>query len=178
MKTKMKRNKDILSSEEHMVLHELEKNAKNTVNNIAKNCKVSRQKVQRIQKRLENNQVIWGYSAVTDKRSQNLDKFILLIKRSMRKIDEEIAEKIAFFKYEKEYQKHGITVESSYFLHGEYDWVIIFTAHDLRNAKKFSTMLISHYKDIILKVTLMQILYASKANYIYNPKPESLLEFL
>jgi DNA-binding Lrp family transcriptional regulator len=178
MKTKMKLNKDSLNQEEQMILHELEKNSKKTINTIAKNCGVSRQKVQRIQKRLEENQVIWGYTAVTDTKPQNLNRYMLLIKRSMRKIDEETAEKIAFQKFEKEYQKQGITIESSYFLHGEYDWMIIFTTHELKDAKKFSKMLIGHYQNIILKMTLMQILYAPKSHYIYNPKPETLLEFL
>ncbi len=178
MRKNLKISKDQFSKEERMVLRSLQKDSKNNIHSIAEHCGFSRQKVQRILTRLEEEQVIWGYTVITDEKKQGLLKYVLLIKRSMDKIDKETAEKIAFQEFDQEYMKQGITIESSYFIHGEYDWMIIFTTQNLRDAKKFSTLLIENYPKIIAKVNLMQILYSPKTHHIICPNPGSLLEFL
>ena len=50
--------------DEIKVIEELQKNSKESIDNIAKKCGFSRQKVWRIIKRLEKNDTIWGYHAV------------------------------------------------------------------------------------------------------------------
>lgn len=178
MKKNSKISKEQFSQEERMVLLSLQKNSKNTISSIAKNCGVSRQKVKKIISQLEEDHVIWGYTAITDEKKQGQLKYVLLIKRSMNKIDKEIAEKIAFLQFHEEYIRQGITIESSYYIHGEYDWIIVFTAQNLRDAKKFSTMLIENYPNIIIKVNLMQILYSQISHHIISPSPQSLFDFL
>lgn len=178
MKTSSKQRKQQLTQDETKVLIALRKNSKNSVNSIAKHCGLSRQKVQRILTRLEADHVIWGYTVITDEKKLGLLKYVLLIKRSMTKVDKESVEKIAFRQFDEQYEKQGISIESSYYIHGEYDWMILFTAQNLRDAKKFSTALIEHYPNIIEKITLMQILYSPKTHHIITPTPEILLEFL
>ncbi len=178
MKTIPKKIIDQLSQDEVQILTALQKNSKDSVNSIAKYCGFSRQKVKRILTRLENDNVIWGYTAIIDEKKRGLLKYVLLIKRSMNKIDKETAKKIAFLQFDEQYQKQGITIESSYYIHGEYDWMILFTSHSLRDAKKFSTMLIENYPNIIAKINLMQILHSPKTHHIISPTPESLLDYL
>jgi DNA-binding Lrp family transcriptional regulator len=178
MKTNSQIRKEQLNQDEKKILLALQKNSKDSINSIAKLCGFSRQKTQRIITQLEEDHVIWGYATITDEKKQGLLKYILLVKRSMKKISKETAEKIAFLQYDEEYVKQGITIESSYLIHGEYDWMILFTAQNLRDAKKFSTMLIENYPNIIAKVNLMQILHSAKAHYIVSPTPELLLDFL
>jgi DNA-binding Lrp family transcriptional regulator len=178
MKTNIKIRKEQLTQDEHKVLIALQKNSKNTISSIAKDCGVSRQKVKRIITQLEEDQVIWGYTAITDEKKQGQLKYVLLIKRSMNKIEKKTAEKIASLQYDEEYTRQGITIESSYYIHGEYDWMILFTAQNLRDAKKFSTMLIENYPNIIIKVNLMQILYSQRSHHIISPSPQSLFDFL
>jgi DNA-binding Lrp family transcriptional regulator len=178
MKTNLKKIIEQLNQDEIQILIALQKNSKDSINSIAKNSGFSRQKVKRILTRLEKDQVIYGYTAIIDEKKQGRLKYVLLIKRSMEKIDKITAEKIAFRMYDEEYEKQGITIESSYFIHGEYDWMIIFTSQNLRDAKKFSTMLIENYPNIIAKVNLMQILHSPKTHHIISPTPEYLLDFL
>jgi len=178
MKTNLKIKKEQLTQDERKVLIALQKNSKNTISSIAKNCGVSRQKVKRIITQMEEDHVIWGYTAITDEKKQGQLKYVLLIKRSMNKIEKETAEKIAFLQFHEEYFRQGITIESSYYIHGEYDWIIIFTAQNLRDAKKFSTMLTENYPNIIIKVILMQILYSQLSHHIISSSPQSLLDFL
>jgi len=165
MKMNSKIKKERLTQDEIKVLLALQKDSKNSISSIAKHYGFSRQKVQRIMTRLEEDHVIWGYTAITDEKKQGLLKYILLIKRSMNKIDKETVEKIAFLKFNEQYVKQGITIESSYYIHGEYDWMIIFTSQNLRDAKKFSTILIENYPNMITKVNLMQILNSPKSHH-------------
>ncbi|HWR27810.1 MAG TPA: Lrp/AsnC family transcriptional regulator [Candidatus Thermoplasmatota archaeon] len=178
MKTTPKRIIEQLSQDEVQILTALQKNSKDSVSSIAKYCGFSRQKVKRILTRLENDNVIWGYTAIIDEKKQGLLKYVLLIRRSMDKIDKNTAEKITFQIYDEDYEKLGITIESWYLIHGEYDWMIIFTSQNLRDAKKFSTLLIEKYPNIIVKINLMQILHSPKTHHIISPTPESLLDFL
>jgi len=178
MKAKSKKNQEQLCQDERLILNTLQKNSKDSINQITKTCGFSRQKAKRIMTSLETDQTIWGYTAIIDEKRQGLLKYVLLLKRTMNKVDRATAKKIAFQQFENEYEQQGITIESSYFIHGEYDWMIIFTSQNLRDAKKFSTILIERYPNIIAKVNLMQILHSSKTHHIVSPTPESLLDFL
>ncbi len=178
MKTKPKQIQGELTQDERSVLNALQKNSKDDITLIAKTCGFSKQKVKRILTRLEADQIIWGYTAIIDEKPLGLLKYVLLMKRSMNKIEKATVEKIAFHQFEKEFEQQGIIIESSCLIHGEYDWMIIFTSQNLRDAKKFSTMLVEKYPNIIAKINLMQILYCAKTHHIVSPTPESLLEFL
>jgi DNA-binding Lrp family transcriptional regulator len=167
-----------LTDDELRVLHELQKTSKDSINTIAKTCGFSRQKVQRIVKRFEENNIIWGYTAITDEKKEGRIRYILLIKRSMNKIDRAIVKKIANIYFDKEFEKQGIFIETGYFLHGEYDWMVVFTAKNLRDAKKYSTLILEKYPNLIAKVTLMQAMFSTKRHHIKNPDPDALLEFL
>jgi len=173
-----KNTKDQDSINEIKILYELRKNAKKSIDSIAKNCGISRQKVYRIIKHLEEIHAIWGYTAVIDDSKQHSEKFILLIKRTSKPVTKGTADTIAWNRLEHIYADLGITIVSSHFLHGEYDWVIIFSAVDLRHAKKFGDLLTQNYPGLIAKMNLMQILFSSKDHYIYNPDPETLNTFL
>jgi uncharacterized protein with GYD domain len=72
----------------------------------------------------------------------------------------------------------GITMESSYYINGEYDWMVVFTTADLIQAKKFSTILFDHYSGMAEKVNLMQIIFTNRAHYIPNPDQTKLREFM
>jgi DNA-binding Lrp family transcriptional regulator len=171
-------SKDSIDKDNKKILLELQKNSNNSISTIAKNCDFSKQKVWRAIHELEKNRVIWGYSAITDERKQDLEKFILLLKRSAQVLDKKTADEIAISRLEKDYINMGINIESSYYIHGEYDWVLIFTARDLKQAKKFSNLLIENYPGIVAKINLMQILFTQRMNNILNPNATELREFL
>jgi DNA-binding Lrp family transcriptional regulator len=178
MKPKSKDTPGLLSEDETLVIKALHKNSKDSLQSLAKSCGFSQQKVQRIIKRLENEGIIWGYTSVTDEKRQGRLRYIVLIKRSMNKVDKEIVKKIANLSYNEEYEKQEILIEDGFYLHGEYDWMIIFTAKSLRDAKKFSSVLLEKYPNLIAKVTLMHAMFSTKNHHIKNPNPEALFEFL
>jgi Lrp/AsnC family transcriptional regulator, leucine-responsive regulatory protein len=165
----VKSSKKQMQDDENKVLEELTKNSKENIDTIAKHCGFSRQKVWRIIRQLEESHIIWGYTAIVDEQKQGLQKFIMFFKRSLKMFDKEAAEEVNLDGILQEYLKIGIKIESSYHIHGEYDWIIIFTAKDLIHAKKFCNLLLTKYPGIIQQITLSSILYTPRNHYIINP---------
>jgi DNA-binding Lrp family transcriptional regulator len=164
--------------DEKKIFSELVKNSKENIETIAKHSGFSRQKTWRIIQRLEENHTIWGYTVIIDEQKQGLQKFVLLLKRSMKRLVNETTDQITSYRLVKEYMKLGINVESSYYIDGEYDWELIFTAPDLKTAKKFTDSLLKEYPGIISKINLMQVLMTERSHNIFNPEKMDLKEFL
>jgi DNA-binding Lrp family transcriptional regulator len=166
-----------LDQDEQMILNELMKNSKQNIDKIAKNSGFSRQKVWRLVKQLEERHMVWGYSAVIDAEKQHLQKFILFIKRTefhhdVRARDEIIRDLLAPIKKEL-----GITIVTSYRIHGEYDWIMIFTAKDILQAKKFAEAIMQKYTEK-QTIHISQVLFTTRENYIVNPDLEKMKEFI
>ncbi len=72
----------------------------------------------------------------------------------------------------------GITLESSYLVHGEYDWVITFTTSDIKQAKKACDFIVRMNQGLIEKANLLETLFTLKRNHILNPDVKKLKEFM
>lgn len=164
-------SKEQMKDDEKKVLAELQKNCNVTIDRIARHCGFSRQKVWRIMKQLNENHVIWGYSAIVDEGHYGLKKFIMFFKRSTKTFDKKAAEEVNLDKLLGDYKELDIRIESSYYIHGDYDWIIIFTAKDLGCAKKFINVIIDNYPGLIEKLHLGQVLYSPRNHYVVNPVP-------
>jgi Lrp/AsnC family transcriptional regulator len=94
-----KRSFKQIEEDEKKILIHLQKNARESIDEIAKKCGFSRQKVWRIIKRLEENKEIWGYRAVVDNEKLGVQRYIMLIKRSVEPIDDAISKitKLLYF---------------------------------------------------------------------------------
>jgi len=167
-----------LKKDEIKILEELQKNAKENIDTIAKHCGFSRQKVWRIIKQLEGNRKIWGYTAIFDEQKLGENHFILLLQRTSRPLKEGTAENIISRRSEDILRKMGGIIESTALVHGEYDWMVSFSAKDILQAKKYSDTLIALHPNEIKKMTLLQTLMFVKKHYILNPEKEKLKEFL
>jgi Lrp/AsnC family leucine-responsive transcriptional regulator len=174
--SKSSRNK--IEEDEKKILYELVKNSNENIETIAKHCGFSRQKTWRFIKQLEAKGLIWGYTAILNEQKMGLTHFMLLIKRTSKKLEEKTADTIVSRRLEDLVTEIGITIESSSYIHGEYDWVLTFTAENIRQAKKFSDSLVSLHPGIIEKITIMQTLMFIRKQYILNPDKKKLKEFL
>ena len=173
-----KRNNEMIAEETRNVLAALQENAKENITAIAKQCNMSKDRLTRIIKHLEKNHKIWGYTAIVDEQDLLYKKFILLLKRTMKKFDDTKMDDMLTKQFEHLYEPLGVRIESSYYIHGEYDWVVIFTAPDLMQAKKFSKILFDHYPGIAEDVNLMEVLFTGRAHYVLNPDQSKLREIL
>jgi DNA-binding Lrp family transcriptional regulator len=173
-----KNSKGLIEQDEKKVLSELVKNSKGNIDTIAKLCGFSRQKTWRIIKKLEQNGLIWGYTTVFDEKKLDLIHFILLVKRSTLQAEITDVDMIVSKKTEELAKEYGIMIETSAYIHGEYDWIMTFTAKDIKEAKNFSNKLVALYPKFIEKMTIMQTLIFMRNHYILNPDRALLKDFL
>jgi len=169
---------DQIYLDEKKVLDELRKNAKESIDIIAKKCKFSRQKVWRIIKRLEKNKTIWGYPAVLDDEKQDLNMFIVLIKKTNLPINEQLADTIIGRKIEKLVPNSRVSIINTLYVHGTYDWIISFVAEDIKEAKKFCETLNRIYQGYIEELNLLETLFPVRKQGILNPGVQKLKEYL
>jgi DNA-binding Lrp family transcriptional regulator len=171
-------SRDQMDRDEKKILSELVKNSKESIDMIAKHCGFSRQKTWRFIKQLEAKGLIWGYTAIFNEEKIGLKHFIFMAKRTSKQIEEKTVDYIVSRKLEDLVAELGVTIESSFYVHGEYDWVITFTAEDIKQAKKFSNSFVALYPGVIEKITIMQTLMFIRKQYILNPEKMKLKEFL
>ena len=173
-----KSSKDQMSIDEITVLSELTRNANKNIEFIAKACHFSKQKTWRIIKRLETSGLIWGYTAVFNEEKIGLKHFMVMIKRTMKQLEQKTVDKIVSRKLEDIVEDLRITIESSSYVHGDYDWVLTFTTPDIIQAKKFADSLVSFHPGVIEKITIIETLMFIRKHYILNPEKNRLTEFL
>jgi DNA-binding Lrp family transcriptional regulator len=173
-----KSSREQIDKDEKKILFELVKNSNENIETIAKHCGFSRQKIQRVIKQMEAKGLIWGYTAVFDEEKIGLAHFILMLKRTTSKATEKEVDVIISRKTEDLATELGVSIESSAYIHGEYDWIMTFTAENITQAKKFSDSLIALYPQAIEKMPIMQTLMFMRNHYILNPDRKKLKDFM
>lgn len=164
--------------DEKKVIEELKKNSEESIDKIAKKCGFSRQKVWRIVKRLEKNKTIWGYCAVVDDEKQDLNTYIVLIKKTNLPINEKLADTIIGRRLEQLVPNTRVRIENTSYIHGSYDWIISFTAEDIKQAKKFCEIINRIYQGYIAELQLLETMFPIRKQGILNPEAGKLKEFL
>ncbi|MCJ7570892.1 MAG: Lrp/AsnC family transcriptional regulator [Candidatus Thermoplasmatota archaeon] len=166
-----------IDQDEKRIIEELRKNANKSINDIAKSCGFSRQKVWRVIKNLEEKKLIWGYTTVFDDEKIGKKHFIIMIKRTMERLDDETLDKIISTETEELAKKFGVCIESSAYIHGEYDWMLTITADDIKQAKQFSELLLTMYHSGAKNIIILQTMFFIRKNYLLNPDKEKLKQF-
>jgi DNA-binding Lrp family transcriptional regulator len=172
-----KRSKIQVRKDENKVIKILQAYAKESIDDLAKKCGFSGPKVRRIMKKLEENETIWGYHAVTDYEKIGLNEYILLIKKANTPLDK-LAKRIIERDLDKKAEELDIMIGSSFYMHGIYDWILCFTANDLPHAKKFESELVKMYKPYIFETQLLENIFPVKRSGINNPHIGELQDFL
>jgi len=174
-----KNSKKQIEEDEIKVIAELQKNSNENIGTIAKKCGFSRQKAWRIIKRLEEEKTIWGYHAIVNNEKISTHNYILLIKSKCLPINNSFEKDIVERKIDKLAAEMGVTVDCSYWLNGNYDGMISFSAKDLREAKKFQELYLSTFNGNISQLNLLEKMVIVKEGGFLNPnikKTKSLLE--
>ena len=173
-----KRSRVQIEEDEKKVLQELEKNSKENVDNIAKKCGFSRQKLMKIINNLEENKTIWGYHPVVDDNKMNRVRFFILLKRSQKHLTEEKINIVVNRGLRQMATKLGVELESSFFVHGLYDGVMCITATDINQVRRFCDSISTLFKGAyISKVHILEVLFPIERNGFDNPYREELRGF-
>jgi DNA-binding Lrp family transcriptional regulator len=173
-----KTSKKQIILDEKKVIEQLQKNSMENLDLFAKNCGFSRQKVWRLIKNLENNKSIWGYTAIVDTDYMKKKHYVLLMKRNAQKINQKIVEILLSRELEEAVTKLGITIETSSYIHGDYDWFATFLAPDIISAKKFCELVKTTYPEVFQKIDLLETLFDIKRQNILNPDASRLKDII
>jgi DNA-binding Lrp family transcriptional regulator len=166
-----------IEEDENKIIKELSNNSNKSINEIAKKCGFSRQKVWRIIKNLESDKTIWGYVAVTNEEKLGKKHFIVLIKRSNLPLDKKMIDKIVKRELDKESEAIGVEILTSSYVNGIYDWVICLMAKDVKEAKRFVENLNRTFEGYISEIHLLEDMFSAKKCGIQNPEIEKLTKF-
>jgi len=166
-----------IEQDEKKILNELLKNSNKSINDIAKTCKFSRQKVWRVIKNLEKNHTIWGYTTVVDEEKLNKKGYILLIKRNNKTFPDKLIKKIIDRDLTNNGKKIDAEIINSFFTHGIYDWVICFNANDIREAKSFIEEVNKLYGEYISESYLIEKMFTAVSSRVTNPEIKKLNDF-
>ena len=167
-----------IDKDEKKVMSELEENSRGSLIMLEKRLKFSRQKIWRIINRLEKNHAIWGYTAIVDDEKMSLKNFTLMLKRSAKPMDEKTLDTFMSPRLQELASGIGVSLESTYFVQGEYDWVLTFTAPDIMQAKRFCEKMMVSYPGIFERMSLMETLITVRKHHIANPNATKLKDFL
>jgi DNA-binding Lrp family transcriptional regulator len=158
-----------ISEDEKKVLEVIQQNSNHNIEHLAKNCGFTTHKVLKIKKRLEKDKIIWGYAALTDYINLDLQHFTVLYKRSNIPLDKEMIKDITTEFLEDKFPELKIKIENVLYVHGEYDFIISFTAPDTLTMKKFCDRLINMHGNFISDYKIHQTIVPIRKYGIKNP---------
>ena len=148
-----------------------------SVRKIAKELRSYRQKVWREKKRLEADNVVWGYTAVVDESKINHVLYIVLLK--MKPMSKELAELIMKRIIKGEPYKQNVRLINVLYVNGEYDWILMFSAKNHATARRYYDSLRLAYEDYLLeKPVIVDVNFSLVREGKTNPEIERLYEFV
>jgi len=162
--------------DEKKVIDKLREDSNKSINEIAEKLGFSRQKVWRIVKKLEEENIIWGYTAVIDEQKLGLGYYILLLKKNVEPVSSDAIKNITSREIESYIKEMGCEMISSLYTHGFYDWVIVFTAPSTIEAKKVSELFIERYHKFLTDVQFLETIFPAKVKGKVNPNVKKLKE--
>lgn len=148
-----------------------------SVREIAKDLNTYRQKVWRRKKKLEDEHVIWGYTAVIDEMKLNNVRFLILMKT--RPMSEGLAELMTNRVAKGEPRKQGVRLINLCYVNGEFDWILIFSAPDHSIARRYYDTLRLLYDEFLLEKPLMvNVDFCMVADGKTNPDLKQIFDFI
>jgi len=167
-----------IEEDEQIIIQELMKDSRQSPQEIAEHCRFSRQKVWRIMNKLEENNKVWGYTAVVDDDNVGRKTYFALLK-AKAPFHDKIDLIIKNIKDQKKglETKHNIYLLGSYYLNGVYDWLVIFSAENISHAKRYQGAAQKEYGEFLERIDLMESVFPLIKFGKINPNIEQLKEF-
>ncbi|MGA1872399.1 MAG: Lrp/AsnC family transcriptional regulator [Thermoplasmatota archaeon] len=148
-----------------------------SVRDIAREMNCTRQAIWRKKRNLEDENVIWGYTAVVDESKLNHIVFLVLMK--MKPMDRKLAETLIHRVAGNEIRRSGIRLIDVFHVNGEFDILVRFSTSDHANARKYYDTLRLIYEDYLLdKPVMVDINFIMMAEGKRNPHLSKLLDFV
>jgi len=159
------------------VLQHLMDDPTRSIVDIAQDLGSYRQRVWRDKKKLEEENIIWGYSAVVDELRLNHVSYMVFFKT--KPMSKGMADILIQRIQQEEPKKENIRIIDLFYINGEFDLVETFTAPDHTSARKYFDKMRLLYEDYLLDKPLMfDINFALVLNGKRNPELKKLYDFV
>ncbi len=136
-----------------------------------------RQKVWRRKKKLENENIIWGYTSIIDESKFNHVMYLVLMK--MEPMSKELANILNKRLIKKIPQKQNINLLNVLYINGQYDLLVMFTAPNHATARKyFDSLRVEYKKHLLEKPVIVDVNFTLVREGKVNPEIEKLYEFV
>jgi len=165
----VKSSQEQIEIDEKKIIRELEKDSNQSIDQIAKKCGFSRQKVWRVIKRLENDNVIWGYHAISDDAKLGLSRYYLLLKRKSIGFSNDMIQKIIKREVKTKVEQLGVIIENLSYTHGSFDIVIELRAANIKHVLQVDEMIKRETKEYFLSSEILEVLFPIEIGEITNP---------
>jgi DNA-binding Lrp family transcriptional regulator len=174
-------NKDELKGNKsgfnNKVLQALLEDPTRSMREIAKELKSYRQRIWRIKRKLEEEHVIWGYTAIIDENKLNHMSYVMLLK--MKPMNKELADLALKRLLRNAQQKQNIRLINFCIVNGEYDWILRFSAPDTATAKRYYDTIRLLYNEYLLeKPVMVDVDFCLVAEGKRNPEIKRLRDFV
>jgi len=169
--------KDQKEKRKHEVLHHLLQDPTQGTNKIAQKTGMNRRTIFQVQKDLQEDQTIWGYTTVVDEKK--LKRVVYLLQFKTKPLTTEFADIIFKRLTTHEPEKHGVRILDVGYVNGLYDVLIMYSAPDHETARQYFETLRVIYKDHFLDEPLVsQINSYFVKNGKLNPRLKRVLTSL
>jgi len=164
-----------IEEDKNNIIRMLTEDSRQSPNEIAKKLGFSRQKAWKLIKEIEREKKIWGYTAITGEEDDNGVTFFALTKNKIPMFDyiDTIIKRIK----ERCIGELDIQVTGTFYLNGSYDWITIFTAKNITEAKIFCSYMEKHYGKYIERVELLESVFPLIKCGKINPELEKIKKF-
>jgi len=164
--------------DEKTVLHYLLEDPTRSAREIAKELKSYRQKVWREKTRLEEEKIIWGYTAVVNEEKMNQVLYLILLKT--KPMSKEFADILIMRKLlQREPEKQNVRIINVLFVNGEYDWIVMFSAPDHATARRYyDSVRIDYEKLLIEKPVIVDVNFSIVREGKINPEIKKIYDFI
>jgi len=148
-----------------------------SVRALASDLRSYRQKVWRHKRRLEQDHVVWGYTAVVDEAALGNVMYMVLMK--MKPLDRQLAELIIRRQTQGEFHKQRVRLLNVLYVNGEYDWLIMFSAPDHATARRYYDSIRVSYADFLLdRPVIIDVNFPVIREGKINPDIKKLYDFV
>ncbi len=151
------------------ILEELKKNSRASNSDIAEKIGLSRQTVAKIISKMEKNKEIWGYTTIFDPKLLGKKYFMMLCRVDLSISPEEVLKKVIDPKIIND-NENKYEFVTSMFSHGDPDFIIIFMAKDIIEAKKRMYFFKKLFSPILKEIKVIDVMATFRHSCIANPK--------
>jgi len=148
-----------------------------SVGSIAADLGSNRQTVWRKKRRMEEDNIIWGYTAVADESKLNHIMYLMLMKT--KPLSKVIADTIITRVKENEMEKQDIRLIDLWYVNGEYDWALRFSGPAPATARRYyDTVRVIYDEYLLEKPVLLELNFCLVAEGKRNPELNTFYDFV